>query len=266
MLEVNFRQMKRELKKLIGSKARWVWFFRTIRAVPFKLQLPVFGTVSSLDEILNIHDNFGKAELRNPEIEDHLRATPNPVIVDCGVNIGITVRWWHHLNPQARVFGFDMMEEAHSFTKSRLDQPADWYIPTTCALAAKDGDSVQLSFDEPLFGENSVDATNRKHARTVRTGTLDARLSHYHVKAIDLLKIDIEGYGAEALKGAHRTLDKTRYVMFETHSRVEISEASRILMQAGFDVVGTRARTLVFERLVATTSTVAMETAEVAQL
>ncbi|WP_413192487.1 FkbM family methyltransferase [Pararobbsia alpina] len=178
------------------------------------------------------------------------------------MNIGITVRWWHHLNPRARVFGFDMMEEAHAFTKSRIGGSADWYVPTTCALAATEGSAIQLSFDDPLFGENSVGAKDRKHQRTVQTGTLDVRLSHYHLKIIDLLKVDIEGYGAEALKGAVQTLRKTRYVMFETHSRTEVSQACRILHDAGFEVIGMRARTLVLERERADTTSIQSAVAE----
>lgn len=237
----------KQLRKLVGPSAYCIKLFRTLRAVPFPVRLPVFGAVSTVDEVLNIHDNFGNGELRHEEVENHLRQTPGPVIVDCGVNIGITIRWWHYLNPKARVFGFDMMEEAHSFTRSRIGVPADWYEPVTCALAAHDGTAIEISFDDPLFGENSVSATNRAQKRIVETGTLDSRLRRFRPTRIDLLKIDIEGYGAEALKGARNTLGKTRYVLFETHSKQEVSEAARILHDAGFQIIGMRARTLVFE-------------------
>lgn len=240
--------MANQLVKLLGAKAHCIKLFRTIRAVPFSVKLPVFETISTVDEVLNIHDNFGKGELRHESIEDHLRHAANPVIVDCGVNIGITIRWWHYLNPRARVFGFDMMQEAHTFTQSRLAQPNAWYTPITCALAASDGDPIEISFDDPLFGENSVSATNRKQKRTVTTGTLDSSLRQYGLTKIDLVKMDIEGYGAEALKGGSETLQKTRYVLFETHSKQEMSEANDILHDAGFQLIGMRARTLVFER------------------
>lgn len=240
--------MAKPLIKLLGPRGYYIPFIRTIRAAPFGMTLPVFGTVSTVDEVLNIHDNFGKGELRYEEIENHLRQTPEPVIVDCGVNIGITIRWWHHLNTRARVFGFDMMEEAHAFTRSRIGTPSDWYVPVTCALAARDGDAIEISFDDPLFGENSVTATNRKQKRTINTGTLDSSLRQHNLTGIDLLKMDIEGHGAEALKGGSETLRKTRYVMFETHTRQETSEATGILHDAGFQIIGLRARTLVFER------------------
>lgn len=240
--------MKKQLRRLIGVKGYYISLFRTFRAVPFGVSLPIFGTVSTVDEVLNIHDNFGKGELRHEGIEDHLKRSRGPVIVDCGVNIGITIRWWHHLNRRAKVFGFDMMEEAHVFTQSRIDTAGNWYVPITCALSSDDGNPIEISFDDPLFGENSVSATDRKQQRTVRTGTLDAKLGEYDLAEIDLLKIDIEGHGGEALKGASRTLRKTRYVLFETHTREEISESANILHEAGFQIIAMRNRTLVYER------------------
>lgn len=240
--------MNTPLKKLVGYKAHYIKFFRTIRAVPFSVKMPVFGIVSTVDEVLNIHDNFSKSELRHEEIENHLRQAPAPVILDCGVNVGITVRWWHHLNPRAKIFGFDMMEEAHTFTRNQIGALSDWYVPVTCALSAADGEAIEVSFDDPLFGENSVTATNRKNKRKLNTCTLDFSLRQYNLTEIDLIKMDIEGYGAEALKGGTDVLRKTRYVMFETHTKREMSEATEILHDTGFQVIGMRARTLVFER------------------
>ncbi|WP_395061146.1 FkbM family methyltransferase [Paraburkholderia silvatlantica] len=240
--------MPKSLIKLLGTKAHCIKLFRTIRAVPFSVRLPVFGTISTVDEVLNIHDNFGKGELRNEEIENHLRETSRPVIVNCGVNIGITVRWWHHLNPAARIIGFDMMQEAHSFTLERVGSTADWYVPVTCALSANEGDQITISFDDPLFGENSVSTKHRSQTRTVLTGTLDARLRRYELENIDLLKIDIEGHGAEALKGAAETLSKTRYVLFETHNREEITGAADILHRVGLQLIGVKSRNLIYGR------------------
>jgi FkbM family methyltransferase len=237
----------KELKKLVGANAYWIKLFRTLRTVPFTVRLPVFGAVSTVDEVLNIHDNFGRGELRDAEIENHLHHTRQPIVVDCGVNIGITIRWWRFLNPNVRVFGFDMMEEAHTFTRNRLGLDSDWYQPITCALAAEEGTPIEVSFDDPLSGENSVAASNRSHTRTVSTGTLDSCLRPFRLERIDLLKMDIEGHGAEALKAAAETLRKTRYVMFETHNRNETAEATGILHNAGFELIGMRGRTLIYK-------------------
>jgi FkbM family methyltransferase len=219
-----------------------------MRVVPFAVRLPVFGTVSTMAEVLNIHDNFGKGELRHDVIEHHLERLERPVVVDCGINVGVTVRWWHHLNGRVRVFGIEMMEEAHAFTRKRIGEPGDWYIPVTCALSSTDGQDLHISFDDPLHGENSVASTDRRHSRTVTTQTLDSCVETHGLDRVDVLKIDIEGHGAEALKGATRTLPKTRFVIFETHGRKEMSQASDILHHAGFELIAIRNRTLIYEK------------------
>jgi FkbM family methyltransferase len=210
--------------------------------------MPIFGNISTVDEILNIHDNFGKAELRFDCIESHLKKAVNPIIVDCGVNVGITIRWWHYLNPGAKIIGFDMMKEAHEFTLKKIGASSSWYVPLTCALSSSEGKAIDINFDDPLFGENSVNSTNKKYKREVKTCTLDNSLENIAVggATIDVLKIDIEGHGAEALRGAAATIKKTRFVIFETHSKDEISESSDMLIKAGFKIIGMRNRTLFY--------------------
>ncbi len=85
--------MSKNLKEIIGNKVKLVAIYRTLRAVPFSFNAGPFGRITKIDEILNLHDNFGKGELRFPEIERHIASEKNPIVFDCGVNVGITVRW-----------------------------------------------------------------------------------------------------------------------------------------------------------------------------
>lgn len=251
--------MSSQLSHILGAKSRYISFYRTIRAVPFNINTPIFGQISTLAEVLNIHDNFGKGELRDDKIEKYLSTSENPLIVDCGVNVGITVRWWKHLNKNAQIVGIDMMEEAHIFTKAKLkdytknknatsERERESYYPITAALAATDGERIEISFNDPLHGENSVTSKGHSQKRTVTTKTLDTIMAVFGDRKIDLLKIDIEGHGAEALKGGQATLSRTHQILFETHNETEISEAVDIIMGSNFRIRGMRSRTLIFER------------------
>ena len=254
--------MSSQLSRILGTKSRYISFYRTIRAVPFNINTPIFGQISSLAEVLNIHDNFGKGELRDDKIEKYLSTSENPLIVDCGVNVGVTVRWWKHLNKNAQIIGIDMMEEAHIFTKNKLKNYAEnsvasesetervreSYYPVTAALAAIDGERIEISFNDPLHGENSVASKGCSQKRIVTTKTLDTIMSAFGNREIDLLKIDIEGHGAEALKGGKASLFRTHQILFETHNETELSEAVDIIMAANFRIRGMRSRTLIFER------------------
>jgi FkbM family methyltransferase len=239
--------MSKMLYQLIGKNSRLIPFYRTLRINPIAFNAGPFGKITRLDEILNLHDNFGRGELRFTEIENDIIKGDRPVIIDCGVNVGITVRWWTSLNSHAKVIGVDMIQEAHDFTleKLELNRKSD-YIPITAALAASSGSKIEISFDDPLFGENSISANGRKYTRTVLTKTIDDICDAEGVSEVNLMKIDIEGYGAEALKGALNTIPKTRYIAFETHSKEEISESSAQLIRAGFEIIGMKSRTLFY--------------------
>lgn len=237
------------LAKALGPKGDYLAFCRSIRRVPFPVSVPIFGQVGTIPEILNIHDNFAVGELRDPHIETALKNTVNPVVVDCGVNVGVTVRWWLHLNASCRIFGFDMMEEAHAITRQRLGTAVTAYTGTTAVLAANDGEAVTVYFNDPLDGKNQ---THRPIAcarqRLLTTGRLDTLLAPHSLRRIDVLKIDIEGDAARAIGGAPKTLAATANVILEAHSEEELGEAEVLLVQSGFRLRRFRSRNLWFQR------------------
>lgn len=237
------------LAKALGPKGNYLAFCRSIRRVPFPVSVPIFGQVGTIPEVLNIHDNFAVGELRDPHIETALKNTVNPVVVDCGVNVGVTVRWWLHLNASCRIFGFDMMEEAHAITRQRLGTAATAYTGTTAVLAVNDGEAVTVYFNDPLDGKNQ---THRPIAgarqRLLSTGRLDTLLAPHSLRRIDVLKIDIEGDAARAIGGAPKTLAATANVILEAHSEEELGEAEVLLVESGFRLRRFRSRNLWFQR------------------
>lgn len=237
------------LAKALGPKGDYLAFCRSIRRVPFPVSVPIFGEVGTIAEILNIHDNFAVGELRDPHIEAALRSAKNPVVVDCGVNVGVTVRWWLHLNPAGRVFGFDMMQEAHAITRQRLGPAANAYTGVTAVLAATDGEATTVYFTDPLEGTNQAGkAIPAASQRMLTTGRLDTLLAPHSLDRIDLLKIDIEGDAAKALTGAPKTLAVTENVILESHSEEELGAAEVLLVESGFRLRRFRSRNLWFVR------------------
>lgn len=238
------------LAKALGPKGDYLAFCRSIRRVPFSVCVPIFGKVATIPEILNIHDNFAVGELRDALVEAELTNSRTPVVVDCGVNVGVTVRWWLHLNSACRVFGFDMMEESHELTRQRLGSANGSYTGTTVVLASTDGDPVTVYFSDPLDGMNRVDkpASGCRSQRALVTGRLDTLMAAHAPLRIDLLKIDIEGDAAKALAGARQTLAITQNVVVEAHSEEELGAAEFILVESGFRLRRFRSRNLWFQR------------------
>lgn len=237
-------------KKLFGLKGMYLPLCTILfKRKFFDIELPPFWHFKTQHEILNFTDNFCDGELRDGELEAHLKKTSHPVILDLGINIGITVRWWLSLNKSARIIGIDMIQEALDYTSKELvqikTQLGNDYIwtPICSGIGVKTGD-FDLKMDNPLEGMNSLDSTSGKIVRHIHVDTVDALLASQNLDHIDLLKIDIEGHAGYALQGATETLKKVKYIVIESHNREEIVLASSILADAHFCLFRVHGRTM----------------------
>jgi len=217
---------------------------------PFATSLPGFGKVHSRAEAINLIDNFSWRELRSDEVENHLRALPHAWVVDVGVNVGVTCRWWLSVADSVDVVGIDMFQEALDFTTqsvTELGQLQRWH-PVCAAVGDRDGGTAQLRFRDPLEGTSSLDSVNGDRSRTVPLRTLDALLAPLVPGRIGLLKLDIEGSAGGALAGAAETLRRCDYVVVETHSDEETKKASSSLIASGFQLFRCYGRTMWWSR------------------
>ncbi len=239
--------MYNRMVQAVGPKGYYLGLCRSLR-FPFAVNVPIFGNVSTVSEILNIHDNFAAGELRDNHLESILRDADDPVVVDCGINVGVTVRWWLHLNRSCKIFGLDMMQEAHDFTLRAIKNNRANYHGITTAISSSDGEEVSVHFNDPLEGTNALNSSKfGAYARKILTSCIDTALSPYGLTKIDLLKVDI-GHAAKALAGANKTLLITKNVILEVHSEDELGDSESILINNGFRLRHFRNRNLWFNK------------------
>jgi FkbM family methyltransferase len=241
--------------ELLGAAGLRLYICKHLHINCPPVTIPVFGRISTSHEIRNIFDNFGTGEIRNKAVEDYLSAQSAPCIVDCGVNVGVTVRWWLHLNARAKVYGIDMLQEAQDFTVEALKTikaGGGNYVPVTAALWSLDGREFKIGVSDPLYGDYGFYRPDKeKTERTVVTRTLDSIAGSERIGATDLLKIDLEGAAADALQGASELIKRTRFIVFEIHeihNREERSRASKILTDGGFVLIEAAGRHLWWEK------------------
>jgi FkbM family methyltransferase len=221
-----------------------------LRAQPFPVSLPGFGKIHSWAEAINLIDNFSLGELRSDEVESHLRASSDTWVVDIGINVGVSARWWLSLADGVQVVGIDMFQEALDFTSARIASNgagARWH--PICGAVGESDCVVELRFSDPLEGTSRLDSDTGGKLRKIRVQTVDVMLAPIALTRIGLMKIDIEGAAGRALNGATGTLARCDYVSVETHSDDETRTSSRALSAAGFQVFHVRGRTMWWQRL-----------------
>ena len=237
--------------KIFGLKSLALFYWKQWALCNLPLLIPVFGVILHREELLNIRDNILQGSIRDRDVERQIRKARQPVIVDCGINVGVTVRWWFYLNPRATVYGVDMMQEANDFTLRALPGGFNGkYVPITAVLASETGSVREIQYNDPLFGGNSVDATDKySESRRVFSRTLDDCLRSYNIDTVDLLKVDIENSAADMFRGAVRTLSKAKNISLEIHSEREREDSVRLLSESGFCVKRSLKRHVWMERV-----------------
>ena len=143
----------------------------------------------------------------------------NPVCVDVGVNYGQTTTALLDLFPDAKVFGFEPAPELFVKVQKRFANNSSVTL-FPCALGDVSDRRVLNVYEHA--GANTLLAPDQNRQKVtdlsapdpvvaqpeVAVETLDHCLAKYNLAAIDLLKIDVQGYELKVLKGAAELLNR----------------------------------------------------------
>jgi FkbM family methyltransferase len=167
-----------------------------------------------------------------------------PLIIDCGANIGVSVLEWKTRWPMARVICFEPDPNAYRLLEMNIEQNG---VPGVQCINAALADSDGLT---TLFGDlgkgsdargNSIEQAWGQRPMTSSIEVACCRLSPYLVdQPVALLKIDIEGAEGRVLSeiAAHlHQVDAIYVEVHETDQLVQTNSTARImelLSSAGF--------------------------------
>ncbi|MBU3888498.1 FkbM family methyltransferase [Methylosinus sporium] len=160
----------------------------------------------------------GPSRLREDEQTLFTLLNKGDVYVDIGANVGSLLFTAKHIvgvaglaigvEPHPRIFGY---------LKSNAQLNSADVILYNVAIGSRMG---RLNLSDSVTDEMNAVQPEDKGGISIEAQTLDDLL--YRIEKIDLLKIDVEGYELEVLKGAASVLDRTRMIYFESwirHSR-----------------------------------------------
>lgn len=159
----------------------------------------------------------------------------DPVIIDCGANIGLSILYFKKLFPGGKVIAFEPDQDIFKCMQNNIAQfgfenielinKGVWNEETTLSFLA-----------EGTLGGRVVDQQTTEASYIVSIPTV--RLKDYLRQPVDFLKIDIEGAEYEVMKDCADTLNNVRLLFIEYHSTAsepqKLNEILEIVSRAGF--------------------------------
>jgi len=116
----------------------------------------------------------------------------DPLIVDCGSNIGMSILFFKALYPEARIIGFEPDEQAYALLKRNIASNGLTGVQVHRAAVGMEDSTVDF-FVDPEWSGSLNSSTNRNLMPKKRMVVQQVRLSTFIDGRVDLLKLDVEG-------------------------------------------------------------------------
>ena len=158
--------------------------------------------------------------------------TPNPVIYDCGANVGMSILYFKQLYPQARIKAYEAEPHIAEYLTKNLQINGIKDVEIIQKAVWKDHLGVE-------FGEGQADdASIYGQGKKKMIPSVRLRDELAKEKNIDFLKIDIEGAEIDVLPDCADVLDRVQHLFVEFHAYIGQSQALakvvEVIEKAGF--------------------------------
>jgi FkbM family methyltransferase len=208
--------------RLLGARMS---YFSTGSMKP--LPTPERYVIESPSALLSYWGFFVERECTAPEWVQTLQSADKPVVVDVGANVGIFSHYLWTFNRNAKFILFEPMPLlVKKINKWGSMTGADM---TLHKAAVSDHSGLATFYATSGEGDTagSLDPAGDRNVK-IETPlvTLDSVLT---VPAILILKIDVEGFEPDVLRGATETLRRTRFLIMEAHGAEALEKLETIL-------------------------------------
>lgn len=154
---------------------------------------------------------------------------PDPLIIDCGSNIGVSILYFKRKYPKARIIGFEPDPAIFEFLKKNVSGNARSDVTIhNYALSDQEGET-ELFCEPDLAGSLTGSLKRGRTQRVVESKKVKTvLLSNYLRGEVDFLKIDIEGMEMAVIEDLAREgkLSQVREMAIEYHHHVPTSDDS----------------------------------------
>jgi FkbM family methyltransferase len=142
-----------------------------------------------------------------------------PVIIDCGANIGVSILYYTRQFPNAKILAFEPDKNIFPVLKKNIEKIENSNV-TLINKGLWDTDGKMIFIQEGadgghLVGDNINISIEAKIAEIETT-----RLKDYLKGGIDFLKIDIEGAEVVVIEDCKNYLENVQQIFIEFHSTI----------------------------------------------
>lgn len=142
---------------------------------------------------------------------------PDPLILDCGSNIGFSILYFKHTYPAARIVGFEPDPTVLPYLRGNMERNklADVEI-VAAALASHSGEGILYA--DGLYGSALEDCGGAQRRGVTPVGPVDCvRLLDYLDQPVGFLKMNIEGAEWGVLEDSEERLGSISRMVIEYH-------------------------------------------------
>ncbi|MBT32106.1 MAG: FkbM family methyltransferase [Thalassobius sp.] len=162
----------------------------------------------------------------------------DPLIIDCGANIGLSIIFLKKLFPKSYIIAFEPDKKIYSLLKDNIQSFGFSDIELHRKGLWNEETTLEFFSDESDGGSLVNKEISRLDTVKIETTLLSNFLKD---KVVDFLKIDIEGAELEVLLESAEYLKNVQRIFIEYHSFVgkeqKLSDIIQILNQSGFRII-----------------------------
>jgi FkbM family methyltransferase len=140
----------------------------------------------------------------------------DPVILDLGANIGLTIIDFKILYPGSKIYAYELDKDNYELSVLNCKKLSGCYLHNEAIWSEPTEIKYNKSVNNDAY-KIETNITQHENTITVQAVTIQQIIERYQLKTIDYVKLDIEGAEYEVFQKNLDWLDITRQIKIEIH-------------------------------------------------